>query len=167
MRKRNLILIIVSLIIIIAFDFVILLSNKNKKLGFISDEYRQITLVTNIYKEILDERLNEKILLNKDTSVYINFITYTHYVISQENIINELLSNYTSEDAKTTYTLSNSFDLKKLTLTVNGIYDKVYYMVHLNEGETIKSVEGAQYKKINDTYYLLEITQKDVVIEME
>ena len=66
MRKRNLILIIVSLIIIIAFVFVILLSNKNKKLGFISDEYRQITLVTNIYKEILDERLNEKILLNKD-----------------------------------------------------------------------------------------------------
>ena len=56
---------------------------------------------------------------------------------------------------------------KKLTLIVNGIYDKVYYMVHLNEGETIKSVEGAQYKKINDTYYLLEITQKDVVIEME
>lgn len=156
MRKRNLILIIVSLIIIIAFVFVILLSNKNKKLGFISDEYRQITLVTNIYKEILDERLNEKILLNKDTSIYINFITYTHYVISQENIINELLSNYTSEDAKTAYTLSNSFDLKKLTLTVTLKKDdsadcSIYtYKLKMNKKEN-----KIDYKLIN-TEFIVE-----------
>ena len=142
--------------IIIAFVFVILLSNKNKKLGFISDEYRQITLVTNIYKEILDERLNEKILLNKDTSVYINFITYTHYVISQENIINELLSNYTSEDAKTTYTLSNSFDLKKLTLTVTLKKDdssdcSIYtYKLKMNKKEN-----KIDYKLIN-TEFIVE-----------
>ena len=55
----------------------------------------------------------------------------------------------------------------ELTLDIEGIYDKVNYMLHLNDEITIKNVEGAEYKKINDNYYLLEITQKHVVIEME
>ena len=54
-----------------------------------------------------------------------------------------------------------------LIIDVNGIYDKVYYMVHLNDETSIKNIEGAQYKKINESYYLLEITQNNVVIEME
>lgn len=54
-----------------------------------------------------------------------------------------------------------------ITLEISGIHDKVYYMLCLNNGEKIKDVIGAEYNKINDKYYLLEITQKDVVIEME
>ena len=59
------------------------------------------------------------------------------------------------------------YDNEKLILNVSGIYDEVYYMLHLNDETTIKNVEGAEYKKISDNYYLLEITQEHVVIEME
>lgn len=118
MRKRNWILLIISLIIIAAFIFVIILSNKNNKLKYFSDDLRQVTLVKEIYQQILDEKLNEKVILKEDTSIYINFITFNHYVISQENSINALLNNYISNDAKSTYTLDNKFDLKELTLTV-------------------------------------------------
>lgn len=54
-----------------------------------------------------------------------------------------------------------------ITLEISGIHDTVYYMICLNDNKKIKNVVGAEYKKINDKYYLLEITQKDVVIEME
>lgn len=60
-----------------------------------------------------------------------------------------------------------NFDDGTLTLSVNGIKDEVYYFVRLNNGENIKNIEGAEYQKINDNYYLLKISQKDVVIEME
>ena len=40
-------------------------------------------------------------------------------------------------------------------------------MLKLNDGEKIKNIEGAEYQKINDDYYLLVITQPDVVIELE
>ena len=60
-----------------------------------------------------------------------------------------------------------NFDDGTLKLEVNGIKDEVYYFVRLNNGEKIKNIEGAEYKKINDNYYLLKINQKDVVIEME
>ena len=60
-----------------------------------------------------------------------------------------------------------NFDDGTLELKVNGIKDEVYYFVRLNNGERIKNIEGAEYKKINDNYYLLKIKQKDVVIEME
>ena len=118
MRKRNWILLIISLIIIAAFIFVIILSNKNNKLKYFSDDLRQVTLVKEIYQQILDEKLNEKVILKEDTSIYINFITFNHYVISQENSINALLDSYISNDAKSTYTLDNKFDLKELKLTV-------------------------------------------------
>lgn len=55
----------------------------------------------------------------------------------------------------------------KLNLEVKGIYDKVYYMLHLNDGIKIKKIDGAEYNKINENYYLLEITQEHVIIEME
>ena len=60
-----------------------------------------------------------------------------------------------------------NFEDGTLELEVNGIKDEVYYFVRLNNGEKIKNIEGAEYQKINDNYYLLKITQKDVVIEME
>lgn len=60
-----------------------------------------------------------------------------------------------------------NFEDGTLTLEVNGIKDDTYYFIRLNNGEKIKKIDGAEYKKINDNYYLLKINQKDVVIEME
>ena len=60
-----------------------------------------------------------------------------------------------------------NFNDGTLELEVDGIKDEVYYFVRLNNGEKIKNIMGAEYKKINDNYYLLKISQKDVVIEME
>ena len=78
MRKRNWILVIVTIVIIVALIFVITLSNKNKNLGFFSDDSRQVILVKELYENILNENLDTTSLLSKDTSLYINFITYKH-----------------------------------------------------------------------------------------
>lgn len=119
MRKRNWGLIIATLILIIIILFLVVnLSNKNKKLGFISDDSRQIEFVQQAYRQVLDESLHEKIILDKDKSLYINFITYNHYLLSQENTLNSLFAEYSTEEAKEHYTLSNEFDLNKLTFTI-------------------------------------------------
>ena len=60
-----------------------------------------------------------------------------------------------------------NFENNTLTLEISGIKDEVYYMIKLNEGEKIKNIEGAEYQKIDDNYYVLKIRQKNVVIEME
>ena len=118
MRKRNWVLVIVTIVIIVALIFVITLSNKNKNLGFFSDDSRQVILVKELYENILNENLDTTSLLSKDTSLYINFITYKHYVISNENSINEVLSKYVSDNKTEGYTLSNEFNLDNLTLSV-------------------------------------------------
>ncbi len=122
MKKGSLTLITISVIIVIIILFLVInLTHKNNILKFISDDSRQITLAQNIYKEILDENSNniENINIDVDKSVFINFITYNHYVISHENIINDILENYTFENSTNNYTLSNEFDLDKLKLTVS------------------------------------------------
>ena len=55
----------------------------------------------------------------------------------------------------------------KLILDVEGIYDNANYMICLNDVNSIKSIEGAEYEKINDKYYLLKIKHEHVVIEFE
>lgn len=156
MRKRNWILLIVSLVIIIAFIFVIILSNKNKNLGFISDDSRQIALVQEIYKLILDENLKNKINLTKDTSLYINFITYNHYVLSHESAINTLLESYTTDKDADKYTLSNEFNLKKQTLKVtlkrDDMLDEKNYMFKLK----INKKENKIDYKLIDTEFVIE-----------
>ncbi len=121
MRKRNLVIIALSIVVLAIFVFVINLSNKNSTLGFISDDSRQIALVCNLYSQILSEEINAPTNLTKDTSVYINFITYGHYVISNEAKINESLKNkfLTENDIESNnLILSNDFNLKELTLNI-------------------------------------------------
>lgn len=121
MRKRNLVIIALSIVVLAIFVFVINLSNKNSTLGFISDDSRQIALVCNLYSQILSEEINTPTNLTKDTSVYINFITYGHYVISNEAKINESLKNkfLTENDIESNnLILSNDFNLKELTLNI-------------------------------------------------
>ncbi len=121
MKKGSLTLITLSIILVIIILFLVInLTSKNNILKFISDDSRQITLVQDIYKEILEENTQniENMKINTDTSVYINFITYNHYVISHENAINDFLKNYSFDNSQNSYTLSNNFDLKKLTFTI-------------------------------------------------
>ncbi len=110
------------IIIIVAFILVTNLSVKNNTLGFISDDSRQITLVCDLYSQILNTELNSKTNLSKDTSIYINFITYGHYVISNETKINESFKNdFLTDDTINCkkMLLSNSFDVKNLTLKIS------------------------------------------------
>lgn len=138
MRKRYWGIIIAALLIIFILLFLVInLSNKNHQLGFISDEYRQTEVLQKIYTQMLDQELKEgKVILEKDPSVYINFITYNHYVISQENLLNDFFSKYTQENAKQTYTLSNAYDLKNSTLNItlssNDNANKVIYTYKLD-----------------------------------
>lgn len=121
MRKRNLVIIALSIVVLTVLIFVINLSNKNNTLGFISDDSRQIALVCDLYSQILNEEINAPTNLTKDTSIYINFITYGHYVISNETKINESLKNkfLTENDLEAdNLILSNEFDLKSLTLNI-------------------------------------------------
>ena len=156
MRKRNWVLLIVILVIIVAFIFVIVLSNKNNNLGFISDDSRQVALVQEIYKSILDENLENKINLTKDNSIYINFITYNHYVLSHESAINTLLETYTTDKDAEEYTISNEFNLKKLTLKVtlkrNDILDEKNYTYKLK----INKKENKIDYKLIDTEFIIE-----------
>lgn len=150
MRKRNWVLVIVTIVIIVALIFVITLSNKNKNLGFFSDDSRQVSLVKELYENILNENLDTTSLLNKDTSLYINFITYKHYVISNENSINEVLSKYVSDNKTEGYTLSNAFDLDTLTLSVtlkkNDNSEKSTYKYKLKKD---KKQNKISYKLLN------------------
>jgi hypothetical protein len=132
---------------------VIGLSNKNKTLGFISDDSRQVSVLKEIYEEILNESVTEDDCIIKDSSLNINFITYNHYVISQENIINSIFENYTIDNNKNNYTLSNSFNLKKLTLTVklekdDNVTARLYtYKLSMNKKEN-----KINYKLIKTEY---------------
>ncbi len=134
MRKRNLVIIALSIVILTIFIFVINLSNKNNTLGFISDDSRQIALVCDLYSQILNEEVNAPTNLTKDTSIYINFITYGHYVISNETKINESLKGkfITENNSESlNFILSNEFDLKTLTLNISlknkeNLSEKIY-----------------------------------------
>lgn len=151
MRKRNLVIIALSIVILTIFIFVINLSNKNNTLGFISDDSRQIALVCDLYSQILNEEVNAPTNLTKDTSIYINFITYGHYVISNETKINESLKNkfITENNSESlNFILSNEFDLKTLTLNIS-LKNKE------NSSEKIYSYKLGKDKKNNSISYKL------------
>ena len=113
MRKRNWILVIVTIVIIVALIFVITLSNKNKNLGFFSDDSRQVILVKELYENILNENLDTTSLLSKDTSLYINSITYKHYVISNEFNLDNLTLSITLKKNDNSEKSTYKYKLKK------------------------------------------------------
>ena len=109
MRKRYWALILITFAIIISLFFMIKLTNRNKKLGYISDDARQVSLLKDIYTEIFNETLTKNDGIKPDNTVYVNFVTYNHYVISQENALNEFLDNYAIEKPTKVYTINNHF----------------------------------------------------------
>lgn len=155
MRKRNLFIIALSIIILVIFVSVINLSNKNNALGFISDDSRQIALVCDLYTQIINEEISAPTNLTKDTSIYINFITYGHYVISNETKINEIFKNklLTENNPESrNFTLKNEFDVKTLTL-------KIYVKDEDNSSCKIYSYKLGKDKKNNSISYKLIDTE--------
>lgn len=159
MRKRYWALILISLVIIISITFMITLTNRNKKIGYISDDARQVSLLKDIYTEILSQTLGENDGINPDNTVHINFVTYNHYVISQENALNEFLDTYAKVNPTKVYTITNDFYLRKQKLGITISSD--------NEDGTKHLTERLYKLKVNKKEHKIDyklISQKDVDI---
>ena len=152
MKKRYWALIIISLIFIVSFFFVINLTNRNKNIGYISDDSRQVALLKDIYKEIFSETLIDRATFSTDTSVHVNFVTFNHYVISQENILNDFLDFYALSNPNLTYEISNEFSLKDQKLTINlesqEPYKKITYTYKLTPHKKDNTIKHKLIKKV-------------------
>lgn len=159
MRKRYWALILISLAIIISLFFMIKLTNRNKKLGYISDDARQVSLLKDIYTEIFNETLTQNDGIKPDNTVHVNFVTYNHYVISQENALNEFLDNYAIEKPTKLYTINNHFYLKYQKLGIEVSYQNEDGTKHITE-RIYKLKVNKKEQKIN--YKLIDTNEKDV-----
>lgn len=159
MRKRYWALILISLAIIISLFFMIKLTNRNKKLGYISDDARQVSLLKDIYTEIFNETLTQNVGIKPDNTVHVNFVTYNHYVISQENALNEFLDSYAVAEPAMVYTINNHFYLKDQKLGVELSYQNEDGTKHITE-RIYKLKMNKKEQKIN--YKLVETNEKDV-----
>ncbi len=158
MRKRYWALILISLAIIISLFFMIKLTNRNKKLGYISDDARQVSLLKDIYTEIFNETLTQNDGIKPDNTVHVNFVTYNHYVISQENALNEFLDNYAIEKPAKLYTINNHFYLKDQKLGIEVSYQNEDGTKHITE-RIYKLKVNKKEQKIN--YKLIDTNEKD------
>ncbi len=159
MRKRYWALILISLAIIISLFFMIKLTNRNKKLGYISDDARQVSLLKDIYTEIFNETLTQNDGIKPDNTVHVNFVTYNHYVISQENTLNEFLDNYAIEKPAKLYTINNHFYLKDQKLGIEVSYQNEDGTKHITE-RIYKLKVNKKEQKIN--YKLIDTNEKDI-----
>ena len=159
MRKRYWALILITFAIIISLFFMIKLTNRNKKLGYISDDARQVSLLKDIYTEIFNETLTKNDGIKPDNTVYVNFVTYNHYVISQENALNEFLDNYAIEKPTKVYTINNHFYLKDQKLGIEVSYLNDDGTTHITE-RIYKLKINKKEQKIN--YKLIDTKKKDV-----
>ena len=158
MSKRYCALILISLAIIISLFFMIKLTNRNKKLGYISDDARQVSLLKDIYTEIFNETLTQNDGIKPDNTVHVNFVTYNHYVISQENALNEFLDNYAIEKPAKLYTINNHFYLKDQKLGIEVSYQNEDGTKHITE-RIYKLKVNKKEQKIN--YKLIDTNEKD------
>lgn len=118
-KQRNLLIIIFSIIIIIAIVFIILISNKNSKLSFMSDDNRQVACLKEIYPNFILENTNYGIAnIYADDSYYTNFITYTNYNYENHVELENILSAYSTEEDLKNYTISTDFNIDTLTLSI-------------------------------------------------
>ena len=158
MRKRYWALILITFAIIISLFFMIKLTNRNKKLGYISDDARQVSLLKDIYTEIFNETLTQNDGIKPDNTVQVNFVTYNHYVISQENALNEFLDNYAIEKPAKLYTINNHFYLKDQKLGIEVWYQNEDGTKHITE-RIYKLKVNKKEQKIN--YKLIDTNEKD------
>ena len=120
MKKRWLFLIIIGLTLIAFNIFVVRLTNKNSTLGYLSDDSRQIELLKSLSSDILQSKIeNKNIKIEFDKEFFLNFVNNTAYVTSQkEALSSSILEHSNGDNEATIYTISSSFNPKKLILTI-------------------------------------------------
>lgn len=158
MRKRNILLIILAIVILLIVISVINLSIKNGKLRFMSDDAKQIALTKEIYADFIYKNSNEgNANITGDISVYRNFINYTFYTASDKAQIDEVLTSFASTEEQRNYTISTSFDIDKMILTVtlsnNDIIDYNAYNYKL---DIDKKNNVITYEKLDAEEHVIE-----------
>lgn len=157
-KKRSFLIIILSIIILAAVIFIIFLSNKNSKLSFLSDDNRQVAFLKEIYPDFISKNTNSGVAnVYAADSYYTNFITYTNYNYENHEELENILNSYSTEEDLKDYTISTSFNIDTLTLSItldnNDMVDKSTYHYKL----------GIDKKNNKITYKELDL--KEHVIE--
>lgn len=158
MRKRNILLIIFTLIILLIVISVINLSIKNGKLRFMSDDAKQVALAKEIYLDtILKYDANGNLNLTGDLSVYRNFINYTIFTASDKAEIDEVFTSFKSEEEQRNYTISTKFDIDKLILTVTlSNNDSIDYNAYNYKLDIDKKNNKITYEKLEAEEHVIE-----------
>ena len=157
-KKRSFLIIILSIIILAAVIFIVFLSNKNSKLSFLSDDNRQVAFLKEIYPDFISKNTNSGVAnVYTADSYYTNFITYTNYNYENHEELENILNSYSTEEDLKDYTISTSFNIDTLTLSItldnNDMVDKSTYHYKL----------GIDKKNNKITYKELDL--KEHVIE--
>lgn len=158
MRKRNILLIIFIVTILLIVIGVINLSIKNSKLRFMSDDSRQIELAKELYPEFIFQNSNDgNANITADLSVYRNFINYTIFTASDKTRVDEIFTIFSSEEENRNYTISAKFDIKKMILTLtlsnNDLIDYNTYSYKLNIDKKHNKIT---YEKLDEEEHVIE-----------
>lgn len=158
MRKRNILLIIFIITILLIVIGVINLSIKNSKLRFMSDDSRQIELAKELYPEFIFQNSNDgNANITADLSVYRNFINYTIFTASDKTRVDEIFTIFSSEEENRNYTISSKFDIKKMILTLtlsnNDLIDYNTYSYKLNIDKKHNKIT---YEKLDEEEHVIE-----------
>lgn len=158
MRKRNILLIIFIVTILLIVIGVINLSIKNSKLRFMSDDSRQIELAKELYPEFIFQNSNDgNANITADLSVYRNFINYTIFTASDKTRVDEIFTIFSSEEENRNYTISSKFDIKKMILTLtlsnNDLIDYNTYSYKLNIDKKHNKIT---YEKLDEEEHVVE-----------
>lgn len=136
-------MIIISLIFITSIYLVIRLTYKNSTLKYLSDDSRQIELLKELSTSIIQDKIeDENIKVEFDSGFFLNFVNNTAFVTSQkETLYSSILEHSKENKEANVYTISSSFNIKKLLLTivVSGPKEKEQ---HTNYETTFKLSKG-------------------------
>lgn len=157
-KKRSLLIIFLSIIILAAVIFIIFLSNKNSKLSFLSDDNRQVAFLKELYPDFISKNANSGIAnVYASDSFYTNFITYTNYNYENHETLENILKSYSTEEDLKNYTISTSFNIDTLTLSItldnNDIVDKFTYHYKLGIDKKNNKIT---YKELDFKEHVIE-----------
>lgn len=157
-KKRSLLIIFLSIIILAAVIFIIFLSNKNSKLSFLSDDNRQVAFLKELYPDFISKNTNSGVAnVYAADSYYTNFITYTNYNYENHETLENILKSYSTEEDLKNYTISTSFNIDTLTLSItldnNDIVDKSTYHYKLGIDKKNNKIT---YKELDFKEHVIE-----------
>lgn len=157
-KKRSFLIIILSIIILAAVIFIVFLSNKNSKLSFLSDDNRQVAFLKEIYPDFISKNTNSGVAnVYAADSYYTNFITYTNYNYENHEELENILNSYSTEEDLKDYTISTSFNIDTLTLSItldnNDIVDKSTYHYKLGIDKKNNKIT---YKELDFKEHVIE-----------